>query len=96
MKEFFSSSGYVQIVGIVAGILTSVSMLPQVIKTFKEKKAEDISLVMIIVLMIGVGCWVYYGFLRKDLPIIVTNCFSFLINSLLLILHFKYEESERG
>ncbi|MDQ6757959.1 MAG: SemiSWEET transporter [Bacteroidota bacterium] len=88
-------TGFITVVGIVAGILTAISMLPQLIKTFKEKKAEDISLVMILVLMSGIACWIWYGFLRNDLPIILSNCFSFLINAMLLILHFKYEENKK-
>ena len=82
---------YIQIVGIGAGILTSVSMLPQIIKTFKEKKADDLSLVMILVLMSGIAAWIWYGFLRNDLPIIFTNCFSFVLNSILLFFRFKYD-----
>ena len=85
---------YIQIVGIGAGILTSVSMLPQIIKTFKEKKVEDLSIVMILVLMCGVGCWIWYGILREDLPIIFTNCLSFILNSLLLFLRLKYAEKK--
>ena len=81
-------------IGIGSGILTSISMLPQIIKTFKEKKAGDISLVMILVLLTGVGGWIYYGILRDDLPIIVTNSLSFILNLLMLILHWKYEEKK--
>ncbi len=83
---------YIQFVGIGAGILTAVSMLPQLIKTFKEKKVEDISLVMILTVMSGIGCWIWYGFLRNDLPIICTNCFSFLLNTILLFFRFKYAD----
>ena len=68
---------YIQIIGIAAGILTSASMLPQLIKTFKEKKVEDISLVMIIALITGIAGWIWYGFLRNDLPVILTNGFHF-------------------
>lgn len=84
------NTDYIQFIGIGAGILTSASMLPQVIKTFKEKKAQDISIVMIIALMSGIACWTYYGILRKDAPIIYTNAFSFILNAILLILRFKY------
>lgn len=84
---------YIQLVGIGAGILTSVSMLPQLIKTFKEKEAEDLSLVMILILMGGIGSWVWYGFLKNDLPIIFTNCFSFLLNTILLFFRFKYADN---
>jgi MtN3 and saliva related transmembrane protein len=84
---------FVQFIGIGAGILTSVSMLPQIIKTFKEKKAEDLSLVMILVLMSGIGCWIGYGILRNDLPIIFTNCFSIILNAILLFFRFKYADT---
>lgn len=84
----------IQIIGIIAGIFTAASMLPQVIKTFKEKKAADISVIMIIVLMSGIAFWIVYGFLRKDAPIIYTNCFSFIINGLLLILRFRYSRKK--
>jgi len=88
------SQNYIQIIGIGAGMLTSISMLPQLIKTFKEKKAENISLVMILILLCGIGSWIWYGFLKSDMPIIVTNCFSFLLNSILLFLRFKYADKK--
>ena len=83
---------YIQYIGISAGVLTSVSMLPQLIKTFKEKEVEDLSLVMILTLMIGIAAWIWYGFLRNDLPIIFTNCFSFLLNAVLLFFRFRYSD----
>jgi MtN3 and saliva related transmembrane protein len=79
-----------QIVGIVAGILTASSLLPQVVKTFKEKKAAEVSKGMLLTLMSGVALWVVYGFLRDDLPIIVTNCFSLLVNITMMTLRIKY------
>ena len=85
---------YIQLIGIGAGILTSVSMLPQLIKTFKEKKAEDLSLVMILALISGIACWIWYGILRNDLPIIFTNCFSLLLNAILLFFRFKYADKK--
>lgn len=88
------SPANIQIIGIGAGILTAASMLPQLIKTFKEKKAEDLSMVMILVLMTGIGCWIWYGILRSDLPIIFTNCFSFTLNSILLFFRFKYADKK--
>jgi len=80
-----------QIIGIIAGIFTAVSLLPQLIKIIKEKKVEDLSMGMFITLMLGLAGWVVYGFLRNDLPIIVTNCFSLLLNISILILRFRYK-----
>lgn len=81
-----------QIIGIVAGIFTAVSLLPQLIKIIKEKKAKDLSYGMLIVLLVGLGCWVWYGILRTDFPIIVTNSFSFVVNSLMIVFTIKYKE----
>jgi MtN3 and saliva related transmembrane protein len=80
-----------QIIGIIAGIFTASSLLPQAIKIIKEKKAEDVSIGMLLFLMAGVSLWIYYGYLRDDLPIIITNCFSLLLNVITLFLRIKYK-----
>lgn len=82
----------VTIVGISASVLTSISSIPQLLKLIKEKKAEDISLKMFLVLLTGLGLWVYYGFLKMDWILICSNAFSFLINLSVLILALKYKE----
>lgn len=82
--------GHQQIIGIVAGILTSASLLPQLLKTIKLRKAEDVSPFMFIMLMLGTGLWMYYGVLREDTPIIATNGFSFSLNILMLILKVRF------
>ena len=76
-----------------SGILTACSLLPQVIKTLKEKKAEDVSLLMLLVLMAGLIMWIIYGIKRDDFPIIATNCFSFLVNITMVVLRIKYKRS---
>lgn len=79
-----------EIIGLTAGILTASSMLPQLVKTIKEKDAENISAFMIIILILGTGLWTYYGVLKDDLPIIITNAFSCLVNSLMLVLKIRF------
>lgn len=81
---------WTEVVGISAGILTASSLIPQIVKTIKEKKAKDISIIMLLVLMTGVALWVVYGIMREDFPIIVTNSFSLLMNFVTLFLRFKY------
>jgi MtN3 and saliva related transmembrane protein len=78
-------------IGIAAGICTSISLVPQLVKLFKEKKAEDISLVMLCVLQFGLGVWLWYGIIKNDIPIIVTNSFSFLVTLLVIILSIRYK-----
>jgi MtN3 and saliva related transmembrane protein len=79
-----------QIIGIIAGILTATSMLPQLIKIIKEKKADDISILMLLVLLSGIALWIVYGVMREDLPIVATNSFSLLVNITTMILRIKY------
>ncbi len=80
-----------QIIGLIAGILTACSLLPQLIKILKEKHARDVSKGMLLVLMTGVALWIYYGVLREDLPIIITNSFSLLLNFVTLYFRIKYK-----
>lgn len=79
-----------EIIGLVAGILTSSSMIPQVVKTIKMKEAKDISVIMFIALMAGTGLWCYYGIIKNDMPIIITNGFSCSLNGFMLLLKIKY------
>lgn len=80
------------ILGIVAGIITSVSMLPQLIKVWKEKDVEDLSWMMISLLVVGLSLWVWYGIIKEEAPIIYANSFAVLVNILLLISYFKYRK----
>ncbi|WP_374444795.1 SemiSWEET transporter [Epilithonimonas sp.] len=74
-----------ELLGLIAGGITSIAMMPQLIKVIKEKNAEDISVVMLLVLITGLSLWVWYGILQGELPIILSNGFSVLVNITLLI-----------
>lgn len=79
-------------IGIVAGILTSVAALPQLFKILKDKQADDISLTMFVVLLVGLAVWTWYGFLQEDLPLIITNILSFAINGAVFIFSIRYKK----
>lgn len=81
-----------EFIGIAAGICTAISLLPQIIKVIREKKTEDISIFYLLVLLLGLGLWTYYGFLKDDLPIIVTNMFSMLLNITMIGLGLYYKK----
>ena len=81
-----------QWIGIVAGVLTAGSMLPQVIKVIRDKKAQDISIMMLLVLTSGIALWIVYGIMKKDLPILATNSFSLFINLVMMGLRIKYKD----
>jgi MtN3 and saliva related transmembrane protein len=83
---------WTQIIGLAAGVCTATSLIPQVVKTIREKKADDVSLVMLLVLMSGIILWIVYGLKKSDFPIIATNCFSLLVNITMIVLRIKYKK----
>lgn len=85
---------WTQVIGIAAGVCTATSLIPQVVKTIKEKKAEDVSLAMLLVLGTGISLWIVYGIKKNDLPIIATNAFSLLVNITMVILGIKYKKQK--
>ena len=80
------------ILGLVAGGITSVAMLPQLIKVLKNKDVEDLSVLMIFFLVLGLSLWVWYGIIKEELPIILSNAFAVLVNICLLISYFRYRK----
>lgn len=88
-------NAFIETVGIAAGICTAISLLPQIIKLIRDKKAQDISLYYLFVLLVGLALWTYYGFLKDDLPIIATNLFSMVLNITMITLGIFYKRKDR-
>ena len=76
--------------GLMAGTLTTVSFLPQVIKTWKSKSARDISMGMFVAFCLGILLWIFYGIAIHSLPIVITNVATFLLAFVILLLKLKY------
>jgi len=85
---------FMEVIGIVAGLCTSASVIPQLIKTIRTKKATDVSLFMFVVLLTGNSLWVYYGADKGDVPIIATNILSIVLNVTMLFLKFKFTSND--
>ena len=83
-----------ELLGIAAGCCTSGSLVPQLVKVIREKDASNVATGMLLILMVGLGLWVWYGIEKKDVPIIATNAFSILVNTGLLICRFRYGEQK--
>ena len=84
----------ITLIGVVASMLTAFSLIPQLIKLLREKKSEDISVTMLLVLLSGLGLWVYYGTLKEDFIIIISNSVAFLINSVTLFFCIRYKKEQ--
>jgi MtN3 and saliva related transmembrane protein len=78
------------ILGLLAGTLTTIAFLPQVIKTWKSRSAKDLSLGMLAAFSAGVLLWLVYGFLIDSLPIILANAVTLILACTNLGLKLKY------
>lgn len=80
----------ITILGLVAATLTTVALLPQMIKTWKSKSAKDVSLETLITFCIGVFLWLIYGIYLQALPIILANLLTLIFNLIILGLKIRY------
>jgi len=81
----------ITILGLIAAICTTISFLPQAIKTIKTKQTKGLSLGMYSVLTTGVFLWIVYGLLIGDLPIVLANGITFIFTATILVLIIKYK-----
>ncbi len=79
------------VIGLVAATITTLSFIPQLIKTWKLKETKDISLLMFVTLGVGIILWIIYGFLLWDLPLILANSITFIFVLIILFFKFKYK-----
>lgn len=82
--------------GFIAGALTSLAIVPQVIKTYRSKQARDISIWQPVLLNAGMFLWLLYGLQLGDLPLIAANTFSIACNSLLIAMKFRYGDDKQS
>ena len=75
----------IDIFGYFAAILTTTAFLPQLLKTIKTKKADDVSLSTLIMFIIGVFSWIIYGYKISSAPILFANLITLILNLSILI-----------
>jgi len=78
------------LVGYLAGTLTTISFVPQVLRAWKLKETRDLSLAMLLLFAAGILLWTLYGFWTASLPIIAANVMTFLLLLILLGLKIRY------
>ncbi len=78
------------IIGSSATLIGTSLMLPQVIKSFKTKKVEDISYGTLVLYFLNCLLWLMYGILIVALPIVICNFIALIISVLQIFLKIKY------
>ena len=80
----------ITVLGLLAGTLTTISFIPQVIKIWKFKGTKDISFLMYLVFFTGILLWFSYGVLINNTPIIIANGVSLVLVFMVLALKIRY------
>ncbi len=87
----------VKYIGYVAGLLTVVSFLPQVMRVWRTRQTEDLSFGMFALLITAGALWITYGVLSTDWPVIATNVGTVVLNCLILAAKIRFgRERSRG
>ncbi|CCH50356.1 SemiSWEET family sugar transporter [Pseudodesulfovibrio piezophilus] len=80
-----------ELIGIVAGFCTTASFLPQVIRTWKSRSVDDISLKMYMLFCVGVLLWLLYGFLIGSLSVILANSVTLFLAGAVLVMKVRFD-----
>ena len=81
-------------IGLIAGAITSLAAVPQVVRTYRTRHARDLSIWQPVLLVIGMLLWLIYGIFLQDLPLILANAFSILCYALLIFMKIYFKEDD--
>jgi MtN3 and saliva related transmembrane protein len=90
MSAFPLSPQIVEIIGAIAAFLTTVSWMPQAIKTITTGQTRDISLWAQVLLFIGILLWLVYGIYIGSWPIIVANIVTLFLVGMILAMKLRH------
>lgn len=76
-------------IGAIAACCTTASFLPQVLQIVRTGDTRAISLPMYVLFVTGVSCWLIYGLLRSDGPVVVANAITTLLSGTVLVLKLR-------
>jgi len=83
-------------IALIVPIITSIQLLPQLIKTYKTKSVGDLSLYTILLILFSNILWLSHGYYIFDYSLIVSGILSIIINTILLVLYLQYKNNNNN
>ncbi len=80
----------VDVVGLMASAFVLAAFMPQVLKSYRTKKMDDLSYYLMGILLASAASWMAYGYLKNDNIIIGVNAGVFILNLALVLMKYKY------
>lgn len=90
------SPAAIEVLGLLAGTLTTISFLPQVWQVWKSKSAKDISLGMYSLFVLGVAMWLGYGVLVSSAPVFLANTITLILAGAVLVMKVIFDRRDRN
>ncbi|MFA7074034.1 MAG: SemiSWEET transporter [Endomicrobiaceae bacterium] len=85
---------FIEVLGYISAVLTTIAFIPQILKTFKTKSAKDVSMGMFVIFTAGVFLWIIYGLLTNTKPVLIANIIIFCLSLTQIILKIKYDRNK--
>lgn len=85
-----------QLLGLAAGLLTTVGFVPQIVKSLRARRMDEVSMLMPALLSVGMFLWLLYGLIKGDLIIILWNAIGFCLNTGLVCLKLHFSGNGAG
>ena len=79
-----------ELFGLIAGAITSMGFIPQLVRGYRTKKLEDVSYYMPVILAIGMVMWLVYGILKEALAVVIANAFAITCCLILILMKKRY------
>ncbi len=84
----------IDLLGLLAGALTTIAFVPQLLKLYATKSGKDVSARMFLIFSTGVTLWLVYGILIRSAPIIIANSLTLLMSLIILARKLRYSRPQ--
>jgi|TARA_B100001964_G_scaffold34116_1_gene36337 MtN3 and saliva related transmembrane protein len=87
---------YITMIGLLAGTLSIIALIPQVWKTYITKHSKDLSMKWLLLTFISQLLWFTFGMLSNVLPVILTSSLTCVMTSSLIIMKRKFDDENKN
>jgi MtN3 and saliva related transmembrane protein len=85
----------VTLLGMLATVLSTISLIPQIIEIYRKKSADGVSFFMLVAFFIGAICWISYGVLTSSYAIVFANVIFLICSSWMIFLKFHFKNKNK-
>lgn len=82
-------------IGFIAAFCTTISFVPQAMKVIKTQKTDSLSLMMYALFTVGILMWLIYGYLLRDMPMMLANSITLILASMILYMKIRNKLRKR-